>query len=125
MLAELRDDNKQLAFHLKQTQDLCDEHGDVATASLLENWIDEAERMLGQDGPARPGCALAFGPGLTAEAMRFRLCGRRPPDVGWDVAVAGGGPRGAAAACHLARRAVGWCCSSASGGRTTRSAASS
>lgn len=46
MLAELRDDNKQLAFHLKQTHDLCDEHGDVATASLTENWIDEAERRV-------------------------------------------------------------------------------
>ena len=44
MLAELRDDNKQLTYHLKQTQDLCDEHGDVATASLLENWIDETEQ---------------------------------------------------------------------------------
>ena len=46
MLAELRDDNKQLVFHLKQTHDLCDEHGDVATASLIENWIDEAERRV-------------------------------------------------------------------------------
>ena len=46
MLAELRDDNKQFVFHLKQTHDLCDEHGDVATASLIENWIDEAERRV-------------------------------------------------------------------------------
>lgn len=46
MLAELRDDNRQLAFHLRQTHDLCDEHGDVATASLLETWIDEAERRV-------------------------------------------------------------------------------
>lgn len=44
MLAELRDDNKQLAAHLRETHDLCDEHGDVASASLLETWIDEAER---------------------------------------------------------------------------------
>ena len=44
MLAELRDDNKQLVAHLRETHDLCDEHGDVATASLLEVWIDEAER---------------------------------------------------------------------------------
>jgi starvation-inducible DNA-binding protein len=44
MLAELRDDNKQLAAYLHETHGLCDEHGDVATASLLENWIDEAER---------------------------------------------------------------------------------
>ena len=44
MLAELREDNKQLTARLRETHDLCDEHGDVATASLLENWIDEAER---------------------------------------------------------------------------------
>ena len=44
MLAELRDDNKQLTTHLRETHDLCDEHGDVATASLIETWIDEAER---------------------------------------------------------------------------------
>ena len=44
MLAELRDDNKQLVAHLRETHDLCDEHGDVATTSLIENWIDEAER---------------------------------------------------------------------------------
>jgi starvation-inducible DNA-binding protein len=44
MLAELRDDNKQLTIRMRETHDLCDEHGDIATASLLENWIDEAER---------------------------------------------------------------------------------
>jgi starvation-inducible DNA-binding protein len=44
MLAELRDDNKQLVASMRETHDLCDEHRDVATASLLENWIDEAER---------------------------------------------------------------------------------
>jgi starvation-inducible DNA-binding protein len=44
MLAELRDDNKQLAASLRETHGLCDEHSDVATASLLEVWIDEAER---------------------------------------------------------------------------------
>src|SRR6201984_1611906 len=44
MLAELREDNKQLTSSMRETHDLCDEHGDVATASLLEIWIDEAER---------------------------------------------------------------------------------
>jgi starvation-inducible DNA-binding protein len=44
MLAELRDDNRRLITSMRETHDLCDEHGDVATASLLENWIDEAER---------------------------------------------------------------------------------
>lgn len=44
MLSELRDDNKQLTAYMRETHALCDEHGDVASASLLENWIDEAER---------------------------------------------------------------------------------
>ena len=44
MLAELRDENKQLAARLREAHGLCDEHDDVATASLLEVWIDEAER---------------------------------------------------------------------------------
>ena len=44
MLAELRDDNKQLTARMRETHGLCDESGDVATASLLENWIDQAER---------------------------------------------------------------------------------
>ncbi len=44
MLAELREDNSQLAARMRETHGVCDEHGDVATASLLEIWIDEAER---------------------------------------------------------------------------------
>ncbi len=44
MLAELREDNMQLAARMRETYSLCDEHGDVASASLLETWIDEAER---------------------------------------------------------------------------------
>jgi starvation-inducible DNA-binding protein len=44
MLAELRAANKQLAANLRETHGLCEEHDDVATASLLEVWIDEAER---------------------------------------------------------------------------------
>jgi starvation-inducible DNA-binding protein len=44
MLVQLCDDNKQLAEHMRQTHALCDEQDDVASASLLEIWIDEAER---------------------------------------------------------------------------------
>jgi starvation-inducible DNA-binding protein len=44
MLAELRDDNRALADSMREAHELCDEHRDVATASLLEVWIDEAER---------------------------------------------------------------------------------
>ena len=46
MLAELRDDNERLIGFFRETHDLCDEHGDVATASMLEQWIDEAERRV-------------------------------------------------------------------------------
>ena len=44
MLAELREDNKQLTASLREVHALCDEHGDVASTSLIEVWIDEAER---------------------------------------------------------------------------------
>ncbi len=44
MLAELRDDNKTLASRLREAHDVCDEHHDIATASLIEVWIDETER---------------------------------------------------------------------------------
>ena len=44
MLAELRDDNKTLAARLREAHDVCDEHRDIATASLIEVWIDETER---------------------------------------------------------------------------------
>ena len=44
MLAELREDSKQVVASLRETHGLCDEHNDVATASLIEVWIDEAER---------------------------------------------------------------------------------
>jgi starvation-inducible DNA-binding protein len=46
MLAELREDNKQLIANMRTLHDLCDEHGDVATESLIEVWIDEAERRV-------------------------------------------------------------------------------
>jgi starvation-inducible DNA-binding protein len=44
MLSELREDNARLADRMRETHGVCDEHGDVATASLLEVWIDEAEK---------------------------------------------------------------------------------
>lgn len=46
MLAELREDNKDLVARMREVHDLCAEHRDVATASLLENWIDETERRV-------------------------------------------------------------------------------
>ena len=44
MLAELCEDNSTLASHLREAHNVCDEHRDVATASLIEVWIDETER---------------------------------------------------------------------------------
>ncbi len=46
MLAELRDDNQRFIAAMREAHDLCDEHNDVATASLLENFIDEAEKRV-------------------------------------------------------------------------------
>ena len=44
MLAELREDNKTLAASLREAHGVCEEHSDIATASLIEVWIDETER---------------------------------------------------------------------------------
>src|ERR1700686_1089517 len=44
MLAELREDNKTLAARFREAHNVCDEHRDIATASLIEVWIDETER---------------------------------------------------------------------------------
>jgi starvation-inducible DNA-binding protein len=44
MLAELREDNQTLAARLREVHDVVDEVRDIATASLIENWIDETER---------------------------------------------------------------------------------
>ena len=44
MLSELREDNEAIILRMRSAHDLCDEAGDVGSASLLENWIDEAER---------------------------------------------------------------------------------
>ena len=46
MIAELREDNKTLLGALRTAHDVCEEHGDVATTSLIEIWIDETERRL-------------------------------------------------------------------------------
>ena len=44
MLAELSADNQQLTRSLRATHEICEKHNDVATASLIENWIDQTER---------------------------------------------------------------------------------
>jgi starvation-inducible DNA-binding protein len=44
MLAELREDNQSLAARLREAHEVCDDHHDIASASLIEVWIDETER---------------------------------------------------------------------------------
>src|SRR5271170_1938579 len=44
MLAEVREDNKELAARLREAHNVCEQHRDIATASLIEVWIDETER---------------------------------------------------------------------------------
>jgi starvation-inducible DNA-binding protein len=46
MLSELREDEKALVSSMREVHTVCDEAGDVATASLLENWIDQGERRV-------------------------------------------------------------------------------
>ena len=46
MLAELREDNQRNIQAMREAHDVCDEHNDVATASLIENWMDETERRV-------------------------------------------------------------------------------
>ena len=44
MLAELREDSKTLTARLREAHNVCEEHNDIATTSLIEVWIDETER---------------------------------------------------------------------------------
>ena len=46
MIAELRDDNQRVVSAMREAHDVCDEHNDVATASLLETFIDDAEKRV-------------------------------------------------------------------------------
>jgi hypothetical protein len=97
MLAELREDNTQLAARMRSAHGLCDEHGDIATASLLENWVDgpkgesgsstrpagvEPAGLLRRDErPIRPAprdhCERAAREGVARACDRGALRGRR------------------------------------------------
>ncbi len=46
MLRELVNDHKKIVRFMREAHEVCDEHEDIATASLIENWIDEAEKRL-------------------------------------------------------------------------------
>src|ERR1700730_7974978 len=84
MLAELRDDSKQLAAHLRETHALCAEQGDVASASLLEIWIDEAETRTWF---SLRGQRL----GRVARMRLRRLPAGGNPSAAWGVLGPGGG----------------------------------
>ncbi len=73
MLAELREDNKELATRLREAHNVCDEHRDVATASLIEVWIDETERRTWFLFEAsRQGDAAGSVPGATGAELKAR-----------------------------------------------------
>src|SRR4029453_8341536 len=94
MLAELREDNKQLAANMREMHALCDEHDDVASASRLENWIDKAGRGRGGGGACsrtgsmrrsggRGSCSKRAGAASPARVDRVaRAVGRRRDEVG-------------------------------------------
>ena len=44
MLAELSTDNQALTRFFRAAHEVCEKHDDVATASLIEVWIDQTER---------------------------------------------------------------------------------
>ena len=44
MIAELREDNQSLTARMREAHELCDQHGDIATASMIEVWVDQTER---------------------------------------------------------------------------------
>jgi starvation-inducible DNA-binding protein len=86
MLAELRDDNGDLATRLRELHALCEEYHDVVTASLIENWLDEAEGrrwFLFETGrkmpiPLERGSPASFRDGYAGEVQAWSTpC--RPP----------------------------------------------
>ena len=73
MLAELSEDNQRLTRSMREAHEVCDRHSDVATASMLENWIDESER---RPGSCRRLWAVARA--LRLEHNRVLMIGIRP-----------------------------------------------
>ena len=78
MLAELRDDNKQLVAKMREAHELCARHNDVATTSLLEVWIDEAERRTWFLFEASRSAESAFNRGGASSAAHSAQPSRRP-----------------------------------------------
>jgi hypothetical protein len=87
MLAELREDNKHLASHMRETHALCDEHGDVASASLLESWIDEPSGGRGPSSrPAAKGSDEDAGVPRAPSPCDRAASGMSPAPTSWSMA---------------------------------------
>src|SRR3954447_22449275 len=73
MLAELHGDTKQLVAHMRVTHGICEEHGDCATTSFLESWID--------DGGASGSCSKPRGARAERRAAQpLSAVGRGEPE---------------------------------------------
>jgi starvation-inducible DNA-binding protein len=74
MLAELRDDNQRLTSAMREVHDICDKYNDTATASVLENWIDETEGrtwfLYERPGGRELRIPRVFGPEFAREYAR-------------------------------------------------------
>src|SRR5256885_1940261 len=80
MLAELREDDMRLAAHMRETHVVCDEHGDVATASLREVLADARPAVRQPEPSQAPAAArLRAAPGARHAALRRRDGGRALP----------------------------------------------
>ena len=71
MLKELREDNTTLAARLREAHNVCDEHRDIASASLIEVWIDETERR--DMVPLRGGPSTGFQRALISVGLAKRV----------------------------------------------------
>ncbi len=61
MLSEIWSDNKQFTGYLRTTHDICERHNDVATASMVEVWLDQAERRTWFLAETLSGTAVGAG----------------------------------------------------------------
>src|SRR4029079_2932413 len=91
MLKELMDDNKKVTQRMREAHEVADDHEDVATASLIENWIDQTEKRTwflfeaargasndGHRGPRALTHEEAKGPDPRIGALLASCVGRAP-----------------------------------------------
>ena len=86
MLAELREDNKMLAASLREAHNVTDEHRDIASSSLIENWIDETEKravpVRGQSAGRRHRALSAPAAASVTDTPGLACPGSAPEDLG-------------------------------------------